>query len=71
MEMKDIDELPPAVRATVERETTGGQIEEIERESKDGRVVYEVEFTRDGLEIELEIAEDGTVLEREEEEEDE
>jgi uncharacterized membrane protein YkoI len=71
MEMKDIDELPPAVRATVERETTGGQIEEIERESKDGRVVYEVEFTRDGLEIELEVAEDGTVLEREEEEEDE
>jgi uncharacterized membrane protein YkoI len=59
-----LEQLPPAVKATVERETQGGQITEIEREDEQGRVIYEVEFTSGGKEYELDIAEDGKLLER-------
>jgi hypothetical protein len=59
-----LEQVPPAVRATIERELGGGRLEEIERETKNGRTVYEVELVRDGKEREVHIAEDGTVLER-------
>lgn len=60
-----IEELPDAVRATVERETGGAEIEELVQESEKGKIFYEVEFKKDGKEHEVKIAEDGTVLERE------
>lgn len=59
-----VDQLPAPVRATVDRETSGGQIKEIEREDELGKVTYEVEFTVDGKEYALDIAEDGKLLER-------
>jgi hypothetical protein len=59
-----LDQLPPAVRATVDRETSGGQITDIERDNEQGKVIYEVEFTSGGKEYELDIAEDGKLLER-------
>lgn len=59
-----LEQLPAAVRATVERETRGGRIKEIEREERGGRRVYEVEFVRDGREHEILVAEDGKVLEK-------
>jgi uncharacterized protein YpmB len=59
-----IDQVPPAVRATIERETRGGRIKEIERERKNGRIVYEVEFVRDGKEREIHVDSDGKVLKR-------
>ncbi|HEX6213140.1 MAG TPA: PepSY domain-containing protein [Methylomirabilota bacterium] len=59
-----LEQVPPAVRATIERELGGGRLEEIERETKNGRTVYEVELVRDGKEREVHIAEDGTVLKR-------
>ncbi len=59
-----IEQLPPAVRATVDQETRGGQIKDIERDREAGQVVYEIEFTLDGKAYELEIAEDGKLLER-------
>ncbi|QDU56144.1 hypothetical protein Pan181_23480 [Aeoliella mucimassa] len=70
-------ELPQAVKSTLKRETRGGEIEEIERETEDGRVIYsaDVEYESDSGELvyEVEIAEDGVllskVLEQEEAEE--
>ncbi|HXH85021.1 MAG TPA: hypothetical protein VNN07_19085 [Candidatus Tectomicrobia bacterium] len=59
-----LDQVPPAVRATIEREIQGGRLEEIERETRGGEVVYEVAFERDGRSREIRVAEDGTVLER-------
>lgn len=60
-----LSQVPPAVRATIEREVGDGRLEEIERETEDGRTVYEVEFTRDNQEHEIKITEDGTVIKRE------
>ncbi len=59
-----LEQLPAAVRTTVERETTGGQITDIERDREAGKVIYEVEFTLNGKSYELDVAEDGALLER-------
>jgi len=59
-----IDQLPEAVRATVDRETKGAQITDIERDAERGQTIYEVEFVLDGKEYELDVAADGKLLER-------
>jgi hypothetical protein len=61
-----LSELPQAVRATIESETKGFEIDEIERDEDDGKIVYEVEVDGDS-DMKIKIAEDGTLLEREEE----
>jgi hypothetical protein len=68
-EKVSFDQLPKAVQETIQKETAGGEIEEIEKETKEGTVVYEAEFTKDGKEFELTVAEDGKVLSLEEEKE--
>jgi len=60
-----VGDLPEAVRATLEKEAPGAAIEEIEMEEEDGKVVYEIEVKIDGKEVDLEIAADGTLLEKE------
>lgn len=59
-----LEQLPATVRATVEKETQGGKVTDIEKDHERGQVIYEVEFTLDGKEWELDIAEDGKLLER-------
>jgi hypothetical protein len=58
-------DLPEAERATLEKEAPGAEIEEIEKEEENGQVIYEIEVKIDGKEMELEIAADGTLLEKE------
>ena len=52
---------PPA-RATIEKQTAGGKIKSIEKEEEDGKVIYDVEATVQGRDVEYDIAADGTVL---------
>jgi len=52
------------VRATVEKEAQGAVLEDVERESKNGRVYYEVELERDNVEWKLHIDEAGNVIKR-------
>jgi hypothetical protein len=59
-----IGELPAPVRKTVEKETKGATITDIERDTKDGKRVYEVEYLKDGQPWELHISPTGAVLER-------
>jgi hypothetical protein len=59
-----LDQLPAPVRATVDRETQGGKITDIERDQEHGQTIYEVEFSLDGKEYELDISTDGRLLER-------
>jgi hypothetical protein len=57
-----LDELPPAVKQTVERETKGAAVKEIERDEEDGKIVYEVEYTKAGNRYELHVGPTGKVL---------
>jgi uncharacterized membrane protein YkoI len=65
-----LEQVPPAVRATIEREAAGARITEIELETRNGNSVYEAEFIQDGHEVEIRIAPDGTLLGRETEDPD-
>lgn len=57
-------QLPAPVQATVTREIQGGAIHEIELEKERGVVTYEVEFFLATVKYEIEVAADGTLLQR-------
>ncbi|HEY8429380.1 MAG TPA: PepSY domain-containing protein [Sandaracinaceae bacterium] len=59
-----MDQLPDPVRQTMEREIGQGQVGDMERDDDLGRVVYEIEFVENGRKFELDIAEDGRLLNR-------
>lgn len=55
--------LPTAVQQTINRSKGNDTLGEIDRETRDGKTVYEVEFPRDGANPKLVIAENGTIVE--------
>lgn len=57
-----IAQVPPPVRAAIEKVTAGSGIREIERIEFGGKVTYEVEYTKDGKQQEAEFSEDGKML---------
>lgn len=58
------DQLPPPVQATVQQETQGGQIVEIERKTKRRGTSYAIEFFQSDDKFEIKVAADGTLLKR-------
>ena len=59
-------EAPKAVQDTFKKEAKGGAAPEtLVKEIEDGKTVYEAELTVDGKKWEIEVGEDGAVLERE------
>jgi len=59
----EFEGVPQAVRATIERETKGFEIEDIDRDNDDGKVVYEVEAeSADGRRTEFVVTEDGSLI---------
>ena len=68
----ELSDCPKAVQKTLKREANGSELEEITKEEEDGKTVYEAEVEIDGKDYEIEVAEDGTLLSKElEDEEDE
>lgn len=65
-----LSDCPDAVQKVIKAQAEGGEILEIERETEDGQVVYEAEIRKDGKTFEVEISEDGEILEIEDEDED-
>ncbi len=62
-----LSQLPAAVRATIERETKGFVIEDIDRDRDDGKIVYEVEAeSPDRRRNEMKVAQDGSLVEKRE-----
>jgi len=59
-----VDQLPGSVRSTFEREAAGGSIEELHKETKNGRTVYEGEVVSKGKGVDLEVADDGALLDK-------
>ncbi len=57
-----ITQVPDGVRTTLERETAGGSITGIERETSDGAPVYEAAATVGGKKWEIVIAGDGRLI---------
>ena len=63
---KDIlfDEVPEAIRKIALREIGDVPISDVDREREDGETVYDIEAKDDSIDIELEIAADGTLREK-------
>ena len=67
-----IDQLPAAVRKTIEEQTAGGKIEDIAKVTDDGKTFYETDVKMaDGKEYEVQVAEDGKVISKKQETDDE
>ena len=52
-------QVPLPVRAAIERVTAGNTIKQIERIESGGKVTYEVEYMKDGKELDAYFAENG------------
>lgn len=63
---KDIsfDEMPEAIQKIALREIGDVPIRDVDREREDGETVYDIEAKDDSIDIELEIAADGTFREK-------
>ena len=57
-----LEDTPAAVQAAIKRESGNREIADIDKETRTGQTLYEVEFKQPGRNIELHIAEDGTVV---------
>jgi uncharacterized membrane protein YkoI len=61
------DKLPKAVADAIKARFPNGEITSAEKETEDGKVVYDIELKQGGLKYEMDIHEDGTVIEVEKE----
>src|SRR5688572_12070188 len=55
-------QLPAAVQKTLNQQKGTDTVKDIEKETRNGQTVYEVELNRRGLNPKLVIAEDGSVV---------
>jgi uncharacterized membrane protein YkoI len=61
------DKAPKAVRDAINARFPGAEVTSMEKETEDGKVVYDVELKHKGRKYEMDIHEDGTVVEIEKE----
>jgi hypothetical protein len=62
-----MSDVPAAVRATLDRESAGGRVTEVEKEIKNGKTVYSADLMVSGTAWDITIAEDGSVVSKEKE----
>jgi uncharacterized membrane protein YkoI len=59
-----IDQVPPAVKATILSQAGNGTVKEIEQETKDGKTIYGADIIIDGKKFEIKVSSDGTLLDK-------
>lgn len=57
-----LSSLPLAAQKTIQSKAPNAEIANVSRHEKDGRVIYEVEFTDKGKNPTIQVAEDGTLV---------
>lgn len=63
-------DVPAAVMDTIRKEAAGAEIKEIEKETENRQIIYSAELVVGGQEVDVEVASDGTLLNKEVEDED-
>ncbi len=66
-EKLSLDKAPKAVRDAILGRFPGADVTSIEKETEDGKVVYDVELKHQGRKYEMDLHEDGTIFEIEKE----
>jgi uncharacterized membrane protein YkoI len=59
-----MDQVPPAVKATILSQAGTGTVEEIEQETKDGKTVYGADLIIDGKKFEIKVSSDGKLIDK-------
>ena len=67
----DLSDCPAAVQKTLKREANGGEIKAVDKETKDGKAIYEIDVKIDGKNYEIRIGEDGILISKALDEEEE
>jgi uncharacterized membrane protein YkoI len=62
-----VDKVPKKVMDTVNARLPGAKLTSVEKETEDGAGVYDIELTHEGRKYEMDIKEDGTLIEIEKE----
>jgi uncharacterized membrane protein YkoI len=62
-----LDKVPKAVMDAIKGRFPGADISSVEKEKEDGKVVYDVELKHEGRKYEMDIQEEGTIIEVEKE----
>ncbi len=57
-----MDQVPAAVKATLEKEANGGRLGDIDKELKKGKAIYSANATVGGKAYEIKVAEDGALV---------
>src|SRR5262245_32845370 len=57
-----LDQVPPPVKATIERESAGGQVTGISQTTERGEAAYAVKIAKDGHKMRMYVKADGTVV---------
>jgi len=62
-----LDKVPQPIMKAVTTRFPGAKLRSVEKEIEDGKVVFDVELTQEGRKYEMDIKEDGTILQIEKE----
>jgi uncharacterized membrane protein YkoI len=62
-----LDKVPEPIMKAVNTRFPGAKLRSVEKEVEDGKVVFDVELTQNGRKYEMDIKEDGTIIEIEKE----
>jgi Putative beta-lactamase-inhibitor-like, PepSY-like len=62
-----LDKIPAKISAAINGRFPGAELKSVEKENEDGKVMYDVELTQKGRKYEMDIKEDGTIIEIEKE----
>lgn len=65
-----LEDCPAAVQQTIKKEVGAGKIEDIARETEDGKATYETDATIDGKDYEIKVAADGKLISKKIEDQD-
>jgi hypothetical protein len=57
-----VEQTPPAVQQTIQRELVGARLEDIAKKQRQGKTVYETDIIKDGYKWEVVVGEDGPVV---------
>jgi hypothetical protein len=62
-----LDKVPEKIAATVKDRFPEGELKSVEKENEDGKVMFDVELTAKGRKYEMDVKEDGRIVEIEKE----
>jgi hypothetical protein len=56
------DDCPAAVKATITKEAEGTKVDTVDKETDDGKTIYEADAKINGTNYEIKVAEDGKLI---------